>query len=110
MLKLMVLQHAVSDHEARNWIWLQDQSKLTYEALLSNCQLLNSCCEQFQKAKDKDQANLTSITTTASTSSSIHNAKKTKETILQQQKPQEIQQITQAMHNAEQQVQIQPIP
>ena len=30
----------------------QDQSLLTYKALPAQCQLLKSCCKQFQKAKE----------------------------------------------------------
>ena len=65
----MVLQHTVQYHEARHWTWLQDQFQLTYQALLSHCQLLKSHCEQYQKAKEKGQADLTGVTSTAS---SIH--------------------------------------
>ena len=70
MLKIMVLQHAVQYHEARDWIRQQDQSQLTYQALLSHCKLLQQPCEQYQKARERGCADLASITT-ASTSS-IH--------------------------------------
>ena len=40
MLKIMVLQHAVRYHEARDWIRHQDQSQLMYQALLSHCKML----------------------------------------------------------------------
>ena len=53
MLKIMVLHYAVWYHEAKDWINLQDKSQLTYQALVSQCQLLESCCEMFQKAKEK---------------------------------------------------------
>ena len=53
MLKIMVLQHNVRYHEARDWIRHQDQSQLTYQALLSHCKMLKSWCEQFQKAKER---------------------------------------------------------
>ena len=53
MLKLMVLQHVVQYHEARDWICQQDQSQLTYQSLLSHCKLLESRCEQYQKAKER---------------------------------------------------------
>ena len=49
-IKIMVLQHAVKYHEARDWIRLQDQSQLTYQALLSHCTMLEAPCEQYQKA------------------------------------------------------------
>ena len=49
MIKIMVLQHAVKYHEARDWFRLQDQSQLTYQALLSHCKMLETCCEQYQK-------------------------------------------------------------
>ena len=36
MLKIMVMQHAVQYHEARDWICLQDQSQLTYQSVVSS--------------------------------------------------------------------------
>ena len=66
MLKIMVLQHAVRYHEARDWIRHQDQSQLTYQALLSHCKMLELQCEQFQKAKERGHTDLASITTTTS--------------------------------------------
>ena len=59
----MVLQHAVQYHEVRDWIWLQDQSQLTYQSLLAQCKLLESQCEQYQKAQERGQTGLTTITT-----------------------------------------------
>ena len=70
MLQIMVLQHAVQYHEASDWIRQQDQSQLTYQALLSHCKMLEQHCEQYQKAKKKGHANLASIT--AASTSSIH--------------------------------------
>ena len=70
MVKIMVLQHAVHYHKARDWIRHQDQSQLTYQALLSHSKLLESCCEQYQKARKRGHANLISIT--SATASSIH--------------------------------------
>ena len=72
MLKIMVLQHRVSYHEARDWIHLQDQSYLTYQSLLVHCKLLQSCCEQLQKAKEMGQADLMNITAATSSASSVH--------------------------------------
>ena len=69
MIKIMVLQHAVKYHEARDWIRQQDQSQLTYQALLSHCKILKVWCEQYQKAKERGQANLASIT---AATSSLH--------------------------------------
>ena len=69
MLKIMVLQHAVKYHEARDWIRQQDQSQLTYQALLSHCKMLEVWCEQYQKAKERGHANLASIT---AATSSLH--------------------------------------
>ena len=66
MLKTMVLQHTVKYHEARDWIRHQDQSQLTYQALLSHCKMLKSWCEQFQKVKERGCTNLASITTATS--------------------------------------------
>ena len=53
MLKIVVLQHAVRYYKARDWIRHQDQSQLTYQALLSHCKMLKLQCEQFQKAKER---------------------------------------------------------
>ena len=47
MIKIMVLQHVVKYHEARDWIRQQDQSQLTYQALLSHCKMLKAWCEQY---------------------------------------------------------------
>ena len=68
-IKLMVLQHAVKYHLARDWIRLQDQSQLTYQALFLHCKKLEACCEQYQKAKERGHANLASIT---AATSSLH--------------------------------------
>ena len=67
--KLVVLQHAVKYHEARDWIRQQDQSQLTYLALLSHCKMLEAHCEQYQKAKERGCADLASIT---AATSSLH--------------------------------------
>ena len=72
VLTIMVLQHAVQYHEARDWIWLQNQSQLTYQSLLAHCKLLESCCEHYQNAKEKGCADLTTITAATSSASSIH--------------------------------------
>ena len=72
MLKFMVLKHAVCYHKAWDWIHQQDQSQLTYKAILSQCQLLGSCCKMFQKAKEKGYAELTSLSAVTSSASSIH--------------------------------------
>ena len=55
MLKIMVLQHAVCHHKARDWICQQDPSQLTYQSLLTQCKLLESRCEQYQKARRRDE-------------------------------------------------------
>ena len=70
MLKIMVLQHAVCYHEARDWIRQQDQSQLTYKALLSHCKLLEPSCEMYQKARERGCANIASII--VASASSIH--------------------------------------
>ena len=72
ILKIMVLQHAVCYHEARDWICQQDQSQLTYQSLLTQCKLLESKCKQYQKAKEKGWADIASITAVISSASSIH--------------------------------------
>ena len=72
MFKIMVLYHVVRYHEAWDWIWLQDQSQLTYKALLSQCQLLESQCKQYQKTKEKGWANLTYLTAATSSASPIN--------------------------------------
>ena len=70
MIKIMVLQHVVWYHEARDWIRQQDQSQLTYQALLSHCKLLEQHYEQYLKARERGHANLSSIP--AASASSIH--------------------------------------
>ena len=59
----MVLQHAVKYHEAWDWIRQQDQS------LISHCKMLEACCEQYQKEKERGHGNLASIT---AATSSLH--------------------------------------
>ena len=71
-IKIMLLQHAIKFHEARDWIRLQDQSTLTYQSLLNHCKLLEKQCEQFQKAQQKGRTDLTTITAASATNSSIH--------------------------------------
>ena len=71
-LKLMLLANAVKYHEARDWVRLQDQSKLTYQMLLNHCKLLEQRCNQFKKAQMKGRAQLTTITAASSGNSSIH--------------------------------------
>ena len=46
-MKIMVLQHAIKYHEARDWIHLLDQITLTYQSLLGHCKQLKARCEQF---------------------------------------------------------------
>ena len=72
MLKIMLLQHAVCFHEAREWICQQDQSKLTYQSLLSHCKLLESRCEQYHKARERGRADLMSISAATASASSVH--------------------------------------
>ena len=55
-LKIMLLQHAIKYHEARDWIRLQDPSTLTYKTLLQHCRQLEQCCEQFRKAQQKGKS------------------------------------------------------
>ena len=66
MVKIIVLQHAVKYHEARDWIRQQAQSQLTYQALLSHCKMLEAHCKQYQKAKERGHADLASITVATS--------------------------------------------
>ena len=70
-LNIMLLQHTVRYHEAHNWIWLQDQQQLTYQSLLSHCQLLETWCKHYQEAKEKGLANLISLIAATASSSSI---------------------------------------
>ena len=71
-LKIMLLVHAIRYHKTRDWIRLQNQSTLTYQSLLSHCKLLEQRCEQYQKAKLRSRAELTTITVAASVTSSVH--------------------------------------
>ena len=52
-IKIMLLQHVIKFHEARDWMHLQDPAALTYQILLNHCKLLEQWCEQFRKAKQK---------------------------------------------------------
>ena len=71
-MKIMVLQHAVKYHEARDWICLQDQSTLMYQSLLAHCRQLGARCKQFQQAKAQGRAHLTSVASASASKSSIH--------------------------------------
>ena len=68
----MILQHTIKFHKARDLIRLQDPATLTYHSFLNHCKLLEQCCEQFPKAQQKGRADLTTITATTATDSSIH--------------------------------------
>ena len=72
IMKLMVLQHAVKYHEARDWICFQDQSTLMYQSLLAHCPQLEARCEQFQQAKAQGRPHLTSMASASASKSSIH--------------------------------------
>ena len=61
IMKIMMLQHAVKYHKARDWICLQDQSTLTYQSLLAHCRQLEARCKQFQQAQAQGRAHLTSL-------------------------------------------------
>ena len=71
-IKIMLLQHVVTFHEARDWIQLQDQSQLTYKLLLQHCKTLEQHCEQYQKAQLKGHAEVTILFAATATSSSVH--------------------------------------
>ena len=58
IIKIMVLQHAVKDHEARDWICMQDQTTLTYQSLLAHCKQLEARCVSNSN-KPKPRAELT---------------------------------------------------
>ena len=71
-MKIMLLQHAIRYHKANDWIHLQDPATLTYKSLLNHCKLLEQCCKQFQKAQLKGRAELTSLTATSVTHTSVY--------------------------------------
>ena len=71
-IKIMLLQHEVKFHEARDWIRLQDPSTLTYQSLLKHCKLFEQCCKQYQIAQLKGRGQLTSLGMAISTHSSVH--------------------------------------
>ena len=71
-VKIMLLQHAVRFHEARDWIHLEDQIQCTYQTLLNHCKTLEQCCEQFQKSQAKGCTEPIDLSATTSTSSSVH--------------------------------------
>ena len=70
-IKIMLLQHAIRYHEARDWIRQQDPATLTYKSLLQHCKSLEQRCEHFSKAQQKGRAELTSLAT-AMTTNTIH--------------------------------------
>ena len=72
IMKLMVLQHTVKYHEARDWIRLQDQSTVMYQSLLAHCTQLEARCKQFQQAKAQGRAHLTSVASASASKSFIH--------------------------------------
>ena len=61
----MVLQHAVCFHKARDWICQKDQSKLTYQSLLSHCKISGIQVQTVPKGQG-------SITAATASASSIH--------------------------------------
>ena len=71
-IKITLLQHAVKFYEARDWIRLQDQTQLTYSALLQHCKTLKQCCKQFQKAKLWGHAELTTLSAATLTTFSVY--------------------------------------
>ena len=66
IIKIMVLQHAVKFHAARDWICLQDQT-----TLLAHCKQLEARCVQYQQAQAQGRVHLISITAASSSSPSI---------------------------------------
>ena len=68
--QIMVLQHAVKYHKARDWICLQNQSTLMYQSLLAHCRQLEARCEQFQQAQAQGRAPLTSLSSASASKSS----------------------------------------
>ena len=71
-IKIMLLQHAIRYHEARNWIRQQDPAALTYKSLLQHCKSLGQRCKHYRKAQQKGRAELTSLATASVTSNAIH--------------------------------------
>ena len=53
-LKIMVLQQIVRYHEAHDLILQQDQQQLTYQTLLSDCQLLKTSTSSSKRLRKKD--------------------------------------------------------
>ena len=53
IMKIMVLQHAVKYHKARDWICLQDQSTLMYQSLLAHCRQLEASANSSSKHRHK---------------------------------------------------------
>ena len=72
IMKIMVLQHAMKYHEARDWIHLQDQSTLMYQSFLAHCRQMEARCKQFQQAKAQGRAHLTSMASASASKSSIY--------------------------------------
>ena len=68
MLKVMVLQHAVPYHKERDWI----TGYASKTSPSSPTRLFSPTVSSFQKVKEKDQADLTSLTAATTAASSIH--------------------------------------
>ena len=71
-IKLMLLQHAVKFHDARDWIRHQDQGQLAYTMLLQHCKTLEQCCKHFQNTQLKGHPELTTLSAAIATAPSVH--------------------------------------
>ena len=71
-MKLMLLQHTIRFHKARDWIRPQDPATLTYKSLLNHCKLVEQHCEHYRKAQQKGRAELTSLASASATNNSVH--------------------------------------
>ena len=72
IMNIILLQHAVKYHEAKEWIHLLDQSTLMYQSILAHYRQLETRCKQFQQAQAQGRAHLTSLASASASKSSIH--------------------------------------
>ena len=56
-MKIMLLQHAIRYHEARDWICIQDPATLTYKSLLNHCKNWSNAASNFKKPNSREEQN-----------------------------------------------------
>ena len=54
-VKIMVLQHTDQYHEARDWIWLPDESQLTYQSFLPTVSCSSCVVSSIRRPRRRDK-------------------------------------------------------